>query len=199
MSIGAAPSLDSSLNRGSTLGDLLPRHAASAPDRPAIIAPDGKRGWLRASYAELEIQASRIASGLASMGVVAGDRACVFVRPGIDLVAVFWGLLRLGAVPVVADPGMGRERLLACMAKVAPKVFIGVPKAHLARKLFPASFASVELAVTVGRRFLWNGPTLQQVEQAGRRDHVPAELSPDHPAAIPVSYTHLTLPTICSV
>lgn len=166
------------------LGELLPRHAASAPARTAIIAPDGKQGWLRCSYAELEARASRVASGLASMGVLPGDRAVVFVRPGIDLVVVFQGLLRLGAVPVVADPGMGRERLLACLAKVSPKVFIGVPRAHVARRLFPRFFSSVELAVTVGRRLFWGGPTLDQVEAAGSEGHPPADTAADDPAAI---------------
>lgn len=166
------------------LGELLPRHAALAPDRPAILAPDGRGGWDRCSYGELEERASRVALGLASMGVQQGDRACVFVKPGIDLIAIFWGLLRLGAVPVVADPGMGRERLLACMAKVAPKVFLGIPKAHVARRLFPAAFRSVELNVTVGRRLFWGGPTLPQVEAAGSLGHVPAETSSNDPAAI---------------
>ena len=166
------------------LGEWLPLHAASAPGRLAIASPDGKGGWRRLTYAELESEASRLASGLESMGVRAGDRACMFVKPGPELVALFWALLRIGAVPVVADPGMGRERLLACMAKMAPRVFLGIPKAHVARRLYPKAFRTVELAVTVGRRLFWGGPTLQQVRAAGQEGHRPADLSADDPAAI---------------
>jgi acyl-CoA synthetase (AMP-forming)/AMP-acid ligase II len=54
---------------------------------------------------------------------------------------------------------------------VKPEVFIGVPKAHAARKLFPDSFRHVELAVTVGHRLFWGGKTLAQVERRGAREN----------------------------
>lgn len=148
------------------VGSYLVRMANVAPEREAVVAPDGRGGWRRIDYAGLARRAGSIAGGLARRGVVAGDRACLFVRPGVDLVAITFALCSLGAVPILADPGMGRERLLACMRRMRPRVFVGMPLAHAARKLFPASFASVELAVTVGRRLFWGGPTLDDLTRA---------------------------------
>ena len=42
-------------------------------------------------------------------------RVCLFVRPGADLIAITYAVFKLGAVPVLADPGMGRQRLLAAV------------------------------------------------------------------------------------
>src|SRR6185436_899331 len=105
-----------------------------------------------------------IAAGLGARGVRAGDRACLFLRPGIELVAVTYALFLLGAVPVLADPGMGRKQLLACMARVKPSVLIGIPRAQLARLFWRAPFSSVRLFVTVGKKLFWSGPTLAALE-----------------------------------
>jgi olefin beta-lactone synthetase len=40
-------------------------------------------------------------------GVRRGDRALVMVRPGLPLIAAAFALFKIGAVPVIIDPGMG--------------------------------------------------------------------------------------------
>ena len=159
----------------------LPLRAAEQGDRPAVItAADGHT----TSYAELERRSSAQAAGLRRIGIERGDRVCLFVPPGVELVSLTYALFKLGAVPVLADPGMGRARLLACLESMAPRGFIGVPRAHLARKLFPASFKSVEIPVTVGRRFLWGGATLRSLEAGGNAGFEPVQLEDEDPAAI---------------
>ncbi len=148
------------------MSDALARGAAESPSRDAVVFLKGG-DWQRTTYAELETRVQNISCGLRAEGVEAGQRCAVFIRPTADLLAVVYALFRLGAVPVVADPGMGRKRLLAALADVKPEVFIGVPKAHAARKFFPASFQHVKLAVTVGRRLFWGGRTLAQIECKG--------------------------------
>jgi len=132
------------------IAERLPRAAAA---RPAALAVVHERGASvdRITFAELEGRVNSLARGLAGLGVRAGDRACLFVRPGIDLIAYTYALFRLGAVPVLADPGMGRKRLLAAVAAMRPRVFIGIPLAHAVRRLFPAAFRTVEVFVSVGR------------------------------------------------
>lgn len=171
---------------GANIAAFLPWRAAQIPDAAAVVAPDRRAadGWSRTTYAELEARSNRIATGLAAAGVERGMRVCLFVKPGPELIAITYALFKLGAVPVLADPGMGRERLLAAVERMAPQVFIGIPLAHAVRSVFKRAFRSVSIFVTVGARFLWGGTTLKRVLAAGRADFEIPHTAPEDPAAI---------------
>lgn len=143
--------------RDRNVAALLSRTARERPDATAIHAALGLRGgktvWERATFAELEQRCDAIARGLAASGLARGDRAGVFVRPSIDLVAIVFALFKLGAVPVLLDPGMGPRALVASLARMEPRAFIGVPLAHVLRLLHSRALASVEIAVTAGARW----------------------------------------------
>jgi len=155
------------------LGDLpqhvniahyLPQMAAEHPQQDAVIQPRGK-AWQRVSYAELEQRSNAIARGMASLGIERGMRVCLFVKPGIDLIAITYALFKLGTVPVLADPGMGRKRLLAAVEKMRPEVFVGIPLAQIIRNIFPKPFATVRTAITVGRGPKLGGVRLSELER----------------------------------
>lgn len=129
----------------------LRRQAEEAPGRVAVRTFGRHARTL--TFAELEQRVDACAHALAELGLVRGERTALFVPPGPDFVALFHALLRLGALPVLIDPGMGRAALLACLARTAPSALIGVPRVHLARQLFPGPFRSVGLAVSVGPGF----------------------------------------------
>lgn len=149
--------------RTNTAG-FLSQSAEAWPDVDAVIEAKTDR---RITFAQLEARASHIASGLQDLGVEFGDRVCLFVPASIDFVALTFALFKLGAVPVLADPGMGRKRLLACVARIQPRVMIGVAKADAARRMFPAAFKSVEISVAVGWSLPGSGPKLASVEATG--------------------------------
>ncbi|MEM6567102.1 MAG: fatty acid CoA ligase family protein [Planctomycetota bacterium] len=163
----------------------LPRGAAERPDAAAVVTPGQKPGeWRTTTYAELEALSNRIANGLREAGVERGMRVCLFVRPGRDLIALTYALFKLGAVPVLADPGMGRERLLAAVERMAPEVFIGIPLAHGVRMLFRAAFRSVKIHVTVGTKLGWGGTTLTRLVARGAPKFEPVDTASDEAAAI---------------
>ena len=162
---------------------FLPERAAASPDVPAVRVLSGRRER-SITYRELEEKSNRIASGLSEIGVRRGDRVSVFVPPSVEWVALTYALFKLGAVPVLADPGMGRERLLACLEAVAPRVLVGVPRAQAARLLFPKRFEWVELSITVGPRLCFGPHTLSRVEALGAASFEPADTRADEPAAI---------------
>ncbi len=143
---------------------FLPQGAAKTPAARAVVSWT-KAGWQATSYAELEALSNQIANGLSDLGVVKGMRACLFVKPGRELIALTYALFKLGAVPVLADPGMGRERLLSAVERMAPEVFIGIPLAHAIRVVFKSAFRSVRIHVTVGRKLGWGGASLKGLIQ----------------------------------
>src|SRR5437899_7224838 len=142
---------------------LLPVMAGRHPDQPAVIHP---QAGARLTFRQLNEECDRYAWGLSRLGVGRGTRTLLMVKPGGDFFCLTFALFKLGAVPVLIDPGMGKANLLSCIEEVAPEAFIAVPVAHAARVFFPRAFRSVKMAVTVGRRWFWGGPTLARIREA---------------------------------
>ncbi|WP_330335415.1 fatty acid CoA ligase family protein (plasmid) [Streptomyces sp. NBC_00536] len=143
------------------LADHLARNAAAFPDRAAVIhpepgarEPDGRPRYRTVSYGELQRSVEDLAHGLARAGITRGTRTVLMAPPGPELFALAFALFRLGAVPVVVDPGMGLRRMLHCYRAVGAEAFIGPPLAHLVRVLGRRTFAAVRIPVTLGRGFL---------------------------------------------
>jgi len=136
------------------VADLLADSARQAPDRDAIIAPDGRSGWTRITYGALDAAVTAHARALKLGGVSRGELALVMVPPGIPLITLFYGLLRLGAVPVMIDPGMGFRAFLKCVETTGATTLVGIPKAHIARLLFPHPFRKIERKFVMGPSLL---------------------------------------------
>ena len=168
----------------------LAQFAAEMPDRLAIAAPLGKRNpgkkrrYDEITFAELEADSNRIASGLQKLGVPNGARIVLLVRPGIDFISLVFALLKSGVTMVLIDPGMGRANLLSCLEEVKPEGFVAIPLAHAVRCLFANRFKSAKHNVTVGRRYFWGGSTLDQVRKQGDPKALKKTTAASDPAAI---------------
>ncbi len=144
----------------------LTARARAQPRAAALIEPGG--GGRRVTFAELDALSMRYAHGLARQGVRHGDRALYMLRPCIDGYAVFYALLRIGAVPVLMDPRMGFRRLVDCIVRARPRVVLGEPLVHAVRTVVRRPFAAAELFITAGRRWFWGGARLADcVEEDG--------------------------------
>ena len=130
----------------------LPLMAARQPDHPAVKIPRGRTGdgridYLTLSFRELDAEVNAWVGRLRGKGVRTGDRVLVMVRQGLPLIAAAFALFKLGAVPVIIDPGMGRKNFLACVARSKPRVLLGIPLAQLMSHVFRAAFTTVEVRV----------------------------------------------------
>ncbi|WP_433591827.1 fatty acid CoA ligase family protein [Nocardia sp. CA-145437] len=139
---------------------------AADPDREAVIYPAGKTAsglpdYRHLTYRELDEWSDTIGLHLAAAGVGRGTRTIVLVLPSPELYAIMLGLLKIGAIPVVIDPGMGVRKMLNCLRAANAEAFIGIPQAHAARVLFAKYFRNVRVTLTVGPRWFWGGPTLR--------------------------------------
>jgi len=159
----------------------LPLMADRRPDQPAVIDP---QVGARLTFRQLNEECDRYAWGLSRLGVGRGTRTLLMVKPGGDFFSLTFALFKLGAVPVLIDPGMGKANLLSCIEEVSPVAFIAIPVAHAARVFFPRAFRSVKMAVTVGRRWFWGGPTLARIREAIWREFPCAPTRANDTAAI---------------
>jgi len=148
----------------------LPRLAAEAPGRIALRWSgdarhnDGGQRVLR--YLDLDARSDAIAAGLALHGIGRGARSVVMVRPSPEFFLLMFALFKLGAVPVLVDPGIDKRALKQCLDEAEPDAFIGIPLAQLARKLLGWAPRARHI-ITAGRRWGWGGVTLAQIERAG--------------------------------
>jgi acyl-CoA synthetase (AMP-forming)/AMP-acid ligase II len=167
----------------------LTRAAQTRPFRRAVVCPAGRDAAGRAAYAQLTFQqldreSDRLAHGLERVGIGRGTRTILMVRPGIEFFELIFALFKIGAVPVVVDPGMGVRRMAACYRSTRPEAFIGIPLAQAVRTLFPGAFRSVKTVVTVGRRRFWGGHTLKQLRRTPWTPFPPAQTQPEEIAAV---------------
>jgi acyl-CoA synthetase (AMP-forming)/AMP-acid ligase II len=153
------------------IASALSEMAARQPDALAIAAPPWKGAspdqYVRWTYRELNDASNRIASGLPKIGIERGTRTALMVTPGLELFALTFGLFKLGAVPIMIDPGIGIRNLGVCLGEAEPEAFIGIPRAHLARIILGWGRKTIRSLVTVGPRLFWGGMTLKSVMSAG--------------------------------
>ncbi|MCA8960090.1 MAG: AMP-binding protein [Planctomycetes bacterium] len=167
----------------------LRERARIAPHSPALFIP--RRGTTAVdafdvtTFDELDAECERLARGLRAIGVERGERVALMVPPSLELFALTFALLRLGAILVLVDPGLGIRSLTQCLGEAAPRTFIGIGRAHVARRLFGWARASVERTIHVGSR-AWGGVSLDQLRRLGDRETAGgfAEVAKEDPAAI---------------
>lgn len=168
---------------------------ASGPDADqtavAEMAPHG--GVSRSlSWRELDRRVTDLARGLSGAGVTAGSRVNLMVPPGVDLTVVLYACLRVGAVVVVADAGLGLRGLSRAVRGAAPDVLIGIDKALAAAAAlgWEARRFSVRELPAARRRILGVETSLERLGDTGTRNGasddagLPPIPAADSPAAV---------------
>lgn len=161
------------MNRPCNIAARLPELARERPDQIAIRCP-GRRGAgngmaaydVTLDYRQLDARSDAMAAGVAGYGIGRGVRTVVMVRPSPEFFLLMFALFKLGAVPVLVDPGIDKRALKQCLDEAQPEAFIGIPLAHVARLALRWAPSATRL-VTVGRRLGWGGTTLAALERAG--------------------------------
>ena len=136
------------------------------------------------TFRQLDIESDCIARGLEKKGVRRGVRTILMVKPSLDFFALVFALFKVGAVPVVVDPGMGVGRMLNCLRESRAQALIGIPAAHVLRTLAPRYFKQVKTPITVGARWFWGGATLRQIRSDAWTPYRIADTRSDEIAAI---------------
>ncbi|MEA3280188.1 MAG: fatty acid CoA ligase family protein [Thermodesulfobacteriota bacterium] len=167
----------------------LKKMAEIQPYKRAVVYSAGKDKNGRIAYAHLTFQqldqeSDCLACGLEKVGITRGTRTILMVKPSVEFFALTFALFKIGAVPVVVDPGMGIKRMLLCLEESRAKAFIGIPIAHALRTFFPKYFKTIKTNITVGRRWFWKGLTLKHIRRLPWKPYVAARTGRDETAAI---------------
>ena len=166
------------------IADSLRHRASQAPDRVAMRCPGRGAYDIALTYGELDARSDAIAAGLAARGIARGQRVVVMVRPTPEFFLLMFALFRLGAVPVLVDPGIDKRALRQCLDEAQPQAFIGIPLAMFAKALLGWA-KSARLRITTGRRAWCADTTLADIENEGTRTSRDFDAtSPDDIAAI---------------
>lgn len=133
----------------------LAEMARSRPHALAAACPDGRSRDGRTRYVlltfrQLDRESDAMVRVLRDHGVARGTRTVLMVKPSLDFFVLTFALFKAGAVPVLVDPGMGRTHLGRCLAEAAPEVFVGIPLAQTARRLFGWGKETIRQTLTVG-------------------------------------------------
>ena len=191
------------------VASYLPHMAANHGDTVAVYFPVGKGGngqikYESCTYHALNEESDLLAKGLAEMGVSRGTRVVLMVKPSLDFFTLVFAIFKVGATMVCVDPGMGAENLGVCLGQAKPEVFIGIAKAHAARKILGWAKKTIRQNVMVGESvFFRKIKNLSEVKSLGTKskyeidyqtdsDQVPAILFTSGSTGIPkgVIYSH---------
>ena len=171
------------------IASYLKRVAETAPYKRAVVYPAGRENSGRVMYShltflQLDRESDCLAHGMEKAGITRGTRTILMVKPGLEFFIIIFSLFKIGAVPVVVDPGMGIRRMVGCFKEGRPEAFIGIPPAHVIRTFYPRFFKTVRVWITVGRRWFWRGYTLNQIRQVPWKPFSTAKTGRDDTAAI---------------
>lgn len=163
--------------------------AEREPHRRAVVCPEGRDAggrvrYTHLTYRQLEQASDAIARGLNRIGVRAGTRVALLVRPSLDFFSLAFALAKTGAVIVVVDPGIGPRRVGRCLAEAEPEAFAGIPLAHVARTALRWAPKSIHTLITVGRRWGWGGHSLADLYDEASDPYQIFEPEPDACAGI---------------
>jgi long-chain acyl-CoA synthetase len=106
----------------SNLADLVAGHAAERPEVIAVVQPGPARRTL--TWAELNDQVDAVAAGLASRGLVAGQRVALLGANSIEWVIAYFAALRAGFVVVPVNPQSTAAELQRTLADCGARVLL---------------------------------------------------------------------------
>lgn len=201
------------MGTSANIASRLRRRAELTPDKRALVFPVGTGpgemtefdAW---TYLRLDRTSDAYARGLRKVGIARGTKTIVMLRPSPDLYAVVFALFKLGAVPVIVDPGMGAKRMLHCYARAKAEAFVGLPIAHAVRAVCRTAFTAVRIKVTVGSPRIGGGHTLSRIAEPSDESLAIAPVAGDDPVVINfttgstgpargVEYTHAGVAAMC--
>jgi acyl-CoA synthetase (AMP-forming)/AMP-acid ligase II len=123
------------------------------PEKKSVVfserQSDGSYKYPFYTFKQFEERSNQFANKFTKAGIVPGMRVLLFVRPCLDFSIITFALFKIGAIPVLIDPGMGIKNLLTSIKQVRPEGMISVGLVHWIRRLRPSFFKSIKIKLSL--------------------------------------------------
>ena len=107
------------------LADLLSRASATRPETVALVGAGGTlEGEASLTWRELDDLATRLASGLERLGLVAGNRVAIATANRVEFVALYFAVLRARLVAVPVNPRSATGELLRVVSDSGARLLV---------------------------------------------------------------------------
>lgn len=135
--------------------EALEEVAQEKPDTLGLSIPHrnllGILSYQHKTFQQMDHEVDVWATYFLSKGFSKGKKILLMLPPGEDLLVTVFAMLRLGAIPVVIDPGMGLKNFFRCAKKTQPDLFLGCSKARFLYYLLKP-FVSFKSAIIFSKR-----------------------------------------------
>ncbi|GAA4814353.1 class I adenylate-forming enzyme family protein [Nocardioides caeni] len=102
---------------------LVAAAAHDVPDRLAVVEAEGRA----LTWAELDTEVDRIATGLGALGIRAGQRIMLALGNRLEFVTTYLAVLRAQAVAVPVNPGSTAEEIARMIADSVSRLVVADP------------------------------------------------------------------------
>lgn len=160
------------------LSDYISNIAEQYPEKNAILYPK------KISFMDFQKEIDLLVHGFNRIGIKKGSKALLLVKPGEQMFKIVFAIIRIGAIPVLIDPGMGPKAMSNALAKLKVDIFIGDPKAHLLRLLYPASFHTVTQFITTDALIFMPAHNISSIRSGNWKPSTSVNILPNDKAAI---------------
>ncbi|MBA2955610.1 AMP-binding protein [Nocardioides sp. MAH-18] len=128
------------------VAELVANAAADSPDRLALVEAGGRS----LTWAELEDEVARLATGLTTAGVLGGHRVMIAQGNRLEFVTTYLGVLRAQAVAVPVNPGSAVGELARMIDDSGSRLVVADPTTAAAVRRAVADLATPPRVAVVG-------------------------------------------------
>lgn len=154
--------------------------AVKYPEKKSVVLGKDSSFY---TFKEFEERSNQFANRFIKLGITPGMRTLLFVKPCLDFSVITFALFKVGAIPVLIDPGMGVQNLLNSVRQVKPQAMVGIGLVHWIRRFKGDYFSSLKIKISLNRvggstHFLYDNLENESKEFS------PVDVSMDSPSAI---------------
>ena len=162
--------------------------AKRLPDKKSVVfsqkQSDGTYHYPFYTFQQFEERSNQFAHKLTQAGIKPGMRTLLFVKPCLDFSLITFALFKIGAIPVLIDPGMGIKNLLASIKQVKPEAMVSIGLVHWIRRFKPAAFKSIRVKVSLHRAGFKTQYLYEKLEKAEKFFDIHPALDSDQAAIL---------------
>lgn len=122
--------------------------ARRIPDKKSVVLGKNHSFY---TFKEFEEKSNQFANRFVKLGIKPGMRTLLFVKPCLDFSVITFALFKVGAIPVLIDPGMGIPNLLNSVKQVKPEALVSISLVHWMRRMKKEYFTNLKVKVSLGR------------------------------------------------